>query len=107
MSVATVVGWVVIGLVALAVVAAVLVVLWLAVGGLWVALTPDHWSFLRPRFGKPSPWRRVANPDAVAKGHRGYRHPDTIRRLAGFGPFVIWAVRYRPGLPSANPTRED
>jgi hypothetical protein len=104
---ATVVGWIVIGLVALALAAALLFGLWLLAGGVWRAFTPGHWSFIRPRFGRPSPWRQVANPDAVARGNRDFRHPSTIRRLLGFGPFVIWAVRYKPGMPGANPTRED
>ena len=99
MNAPEIVGWIIIGLLALVLTAVALVALWLAVNVVWRWLTPDHWVLMPPRFGKARPYSVFANPSTRVIGRTTWRHPETIRRLGGVGPFVIWAIRYKPGLP--------
>lgn len=102
---ALIVGYSVFALLAMAASGAALYSICLGLAIAWRLLTPDHWVFLLPKLRRGRrPWSVFTRPGGRALGHRQERHPETVRRLAGFGPFIIYAVRYAPG--TSDETKE-
>ena len=87
-TVATAVGWVVLGGLALA----ALPVALLALAWLWGRFAPAHWALSGPQ------WRRRAQPSRVFRSvNLAGRHVTSFRRLAALGPWSWYVARYAPG----------